>query len=374
MEKVTTTIIGAGVIGLAVGRELAKSFDKDIFIVERNYAFGQETSSRNSEVIHAGIYYPSSSLKAKTCTEGRWMLYEFCQDNNINHKKIGKLIVTLNDNEIADLEKLLQKGLENGVEDLTILTKDQIKKIEPNIKTDAAIYSPSTGIIDSHGFMKRLLLDFKSTSGEIIFNTTVVGIDKTPEGFKIHVEDRSGENFSFLTKILINCAGLNSDKIALLSGIKNPDYKLHYCKGDYFRISNNKAQFLNKLVYPVPVKRGGGLGIHATLDLGNGLRLGPDDEYVETIDYTIDETKRNLFYEKTKSFLPFINSEDLTADTSGVRPKLQGKNQDFRDFIIKDESENNLVGLINLIGIESPGLTGALSIAKRVKELAKKFI
>ncbi|UCD15580.1 MAG: NAD(P)/FAD-dependent oxidoreductase [Candidatus Omnitrophota bacterium] len=369
MERVGITIIGAGVIGLAVARELSVSFGEDIFVIEKNYSFGQETSSRNSEVIHAGIYYPSNSQKAKTCTQGRRLLYKFCEENNINHKRTGKLIVTIDHSETVDLENLFKKGIENGVEDLTLLDKDQIKKIEPNIKSSAAIYSPSTGVIDSHGFMKKLLLDFKSNAGEIAYNTKVIGIDKDSGGFKIYVEDKTGESFTFLSKFLINCAGLNSDKIAELTGIKLPEYKLKYCKGDYFRVSSGKSKFINRLIYPVPKERESGLGIHATLDLAASLRLGPDAEYVEAVDYTINETKRRFFYESTKPFLPFIEIEDLTTDTSGIRPKLQGENQDFRDFIIKEESDNNAAGLINLIGIESPGLTSSLSIAKIVKEL-----
>jgi L-2-hydroxyglutarate oxidase LhgO len=371
MEQIDITIIGAGVIGLAVAAELSKVGQKDIFVIEKNYAFGQETSSRNSEVIHAGIYYPKNSLKAKTCVEGRHLLYEFCQKNNINHKKLGKLIVTIDDSEITELEELFKKGKGNGVDDLCLLNREEIKRIEPHIKTNAAIHSPSTGIIDSHSLMKKLASDFKSRGGEISYNTELTNINKIKDGFKLRVKDNNGEEFTFNTKVLINCAGLNSYQVSKLAGLDKKEYELKYCKGDYFRVGNNKSKFVNGLVYPVPKKDRGGLGIHATLDLGGNLRLGPDDEYIDKIDYIIADSKGKFFHESAASFLPFIEADDLYADTAGIRPKLQGKGQDFRDFIIKEESENNLPELINLIGIESPGLTACLAIARIVNDMVK---
>lgn len=368
MEEAAITIVGAGVIGLSVAYELSKSY-KDIFVIERNLSIGEEISSRNSEVIHAGIYYPKDSLKAKTCIEGRDLLYEFCRKHNIGHKKIGKLIVAINDHEIKDLEFLFQNGINNGVCDLVIFSKDEIKKIEPNINAKGAIYSPSTGILDTHGFMKTLASEFKDRGGSIVFNTEVTGIEKYNGGFKVFVEDKREENFNFITKTMINCAGLNSHKVAEMVGIKKDEYALKYCKGDYFRVHNNKSHFINRLIYPVPKKKGIGLGIHATLDLSGSLRLGPDDEYVDRIDYNIDESKRKIFYESVKYFLPFIEINDLAPDMSGIRPKLQGPDEEFRDFLIKDESKSGIPGFINLIGIESPGFTACLAIAKLVEEL-----
>lgn len=371
MEKINITIVGAGVIGLSIARELSKEY-KDIFIIEKNATFGQETSSRNSEVIHAGIYYPKDSLKTKTCIEGRELLYEFCSKNNIPHKKIGKLIVTINDDETKDLEELFKQGLENGVRDLKLLSQDEIKNLEPNIKAKAAIYSPSTGILDSHSLMKRLVLQSENQSAQIAYNTELIGIGKVKEGFEITVEDKNEGSFKFFTRILINCAGLNSDNLAYLAGLEREEYKLKYCKGDYFRV-HNKAKFINRLVYPVPKKSMRGLGIHATLDLAGGLRLGPDDEYVEKIDYNIDGTKKRKFYESARQFLPFLQAEDLSPDIAGIRPKLQGPEDGFRDFVIKDEIDNGLPGFINLIGIESPGLTSALSIAKMVRQMVANY-
>ena len=372
MERVDIVVAGAGVVGLAVAWELSK-LNKEVFIIEKNSSFGQETSSRNSEVIHAGIYYPRDSLKTKTCIEGKQLLYEFCSGNNIPHKRIGKLIVAIDKNEVKDLRNLFQHGLENGVEDLKLLSKDEIKSFEPNIKAEEAIYSPSTGIIDSYGLMDNLVLQFRSRHGHIAYNTELTSIDKAKGGFIITVKDNTEGHFKFLTRILINCAGLNSDKVAAMAGLLKDEYKLKYCKGDYFRAHNNKAKYISRLIYPVPKHDRPGLGIHATLDLAGGLRLGPDDEYVKDIDYNIDDAKKKLFYESVKEFLPFIDAGDLTPDTSGIRPKLQGPKEDFRDFIIKDEIDNGLAGFINLIGIESPGLTSALSIAKMISRIVNRI-
>lgn len=373
MQDLEITIIGAGVIGLAIAQELSQDY-KDIFIIEKNLSFGQETSSRNSEVIHAGIYYPKNCLKTRTCIEGRQLLYEFCKKHNILHKKIGKLIVAINTNEIKDLENLFKNGLENGVEDLKVISRSQMKQIEPHINAEAAIYSPSTGILDSHSFMKNLAWEFKSRNGQIVYNTELIGIDKLKTGFKVYVQDKKeAEMFSFFTKVLINSAGLYSDKIAKIAGIEKDEYKLKYCKGDYFRVYNHKAGFISRLIYPVPKKDRAGLGIHATLDLSGSLRLGPDDEYIKRIDYNIDERKREIFYESIRQFLPFINYNCLVPDISGIRPKLQGPGEDFRDFLIKDETDNGLSGFINLVGIESPGLTSSLSIARLVKKTVRNL-
>ena len=370
MEKVNITIVGAGVIGLSIASELSHLY-KDIVIVERNPSFGQETSSRNSEVIHAGIYYPLNSLKLKTCLEGKALLYKFCENNNIPYRQTGKLIIAVNKDEIGDLEKLYRRGKENGVDDLMLMTKAEIKKIEPDITAEAAIYSPSTGILDTHKFMKFLGASFKKNGGQIAYNTELTDVAKTAHGYELTVTDNGKESFTFTTRKLINCAGLDSDKVASIAGVDPLEYKLKYCKGDYFRLSSSKAFSLRHLVYPVPKENRGGLGIHATLDLNGSIRLGPDDEYVDKPDYKIDPSKAKLFYESVKTFLPFVKLENITPDTSGVRPKLQGPGEGFRDFIIRHETASGHNGLINLIGIESPGFTSALSIARIVVGMVK---
>lgn len=372
MEKINITIIGAGVIGLAIARELSQKHT-DIFVIEKNSSFGEETSSRNSEVIHAGIYYPKDSLKAKTCIEGKNLLYEFCAKNNIAHKRIGKLIVAIHKDEINDLEALLENGRDSGVGDLKIISREEAMLFEPHIECVAAIFSPSTGIIDTHGFMNNLVGQFEGNGGAIAYNTEVIGIDKADNGFAVTVKDIQGQT-KFFSRLVINCAGLNSDKVAAFSGLNKPEYKLKYCKGDYFRVAPGKSKFINHLVYPVPKHNRAGLGIHATLDLAGSLRLGPDDEYVKAIDYRVDPLKAAKFQASAATFMPFINLEDLSPDTSGMRPKLQGPGEEFRDFIIQDETINNLAGLINLIGIESPGFTASLAIARIVRQISAKLI
>ena len=309
-------------------------------------------------------------MKAKTCVQGKKLLYEYCQKNNIGHKRIGKLIAITNSNEREELEKLLKNGLESEVEDLRIISKEEIKKIEPNINATAAIFSPSTGILDSHSLMKSLLSEFKNRGGQIVYNAEVAGINKVSDGFEVSVEDIGGL-FSFSAQIVINAAGLNSGRVAEMVGIKRDEYRIKYSKGDYFRVHNNKAKLINRLIYPLPKTEASGLGIHATLDLGEGLRLGPDDEYVDKVYYDIDESKKEIFCEDIEALLPFIRLEDLGPDTSGIRPKLQGPGQGFRDFIVEDESNNGFSGFINLIGIESPGLTASLAIAKMVGGMVK---
>jgi L-2-hydroxyglutarate oxidase LhgO len=302
------------------------------------------------------------------------MLYDFCTKNHIAHKRIGKLIVAINQAEVEALKNLFEQGLENGVEGLRLVSKDEIKELEPYVEAEAAIYSPSTGIIDSHGLMKNLVSQFESNKGTIAYNTEVIGIDKAEDGFEVTVRDKMKEAFKFFTRIFINSAGLNSDKIAKMVGLSKNEYKLKYCKGDYLRVHPSKAKLINRLIYPVPKSAGAGLGIHATLDLAGGLRLGPDDEYVEKVDYNVDTSKMKIFYESIRNFLSFINLEDLSPDMAGIRPKLQGPQEGFRDFIIREENADGLFGFINLIGIESPGLTSTFSIARIVKEIVRDLL
>lgn len=373
MEKTHITIVGAGVVGLAVAAELSKSY-QDIIVVERHDSFGRETSSRNSEVIHAGIYYIKNSLKALTCVEGRPLLYRFCVENNVLHRRAEKLIVAKDSSEVAQLEAILRRGRENGVEDLRWLTQAEVKKLEPNVRAEGAIYSPQTGIIDSHTLMQKLADQFTSRGGMIVYNTEVVGIQKSKEGFEVEVRDTGGETLKVSTKILINAAGLSADKVSALAGVARPEYRLKYCKGVYFRVRSSKAKMVSRLIYPVPTENHTGLGVHATLDLAGQMRLGPDAEYVSEIDYTVEASKQKNFHEGVAGFLPFIEFDDLSPDTAGVRPKLQGPGEPVKDFVIKNEAEEDLPGLINLVGIESPGLTACLSISRRVEKLVKDII
>ena len=370
MEKLGVTIVGAGVIGLSIGWELSRQ-SKDLLVIEKNGTFGQETSSRNSEVIHAGIYYPNDFLKRITCIEGRHLLYEFCQAYGVPFKRIGKLIVAVEQREIPPLQNLMQQGVLNDVSDLRWLSAVEIKKYEPYIKAEAAIYSPSTGIVNSHLFMKQLAQQIQSRWAQIAYNTQLVGIDKDPYGFKVTVKDDRGGHYTFLSKVVVNAAGLYADKVASMVGIDGDIYRLRFCKGDYFRVSAQKSKFINSLIYPLPHEEKTGLGIHATVDMSGSVRLGPDVEYINSISYSIDPAKGKLFYENVRTFLPFIDLKDLTPDQSGIRPKLYGKGETIRDFIIRDETVQGVPGFINLVGIESPGLTASLSIARMVGGMVK---
>ena len=376
MEEIDVLIIGAGVVGLAVASEIAER-DKSIIVLEKNNAFGQETSSRNSEVIHAGMYYPTGTLKAKLCVEGRHLLYEICRKNNVPHRKIGKLIVATEKDETPDLDKLFQQGKNNGVEGLRIINRQEIKEMEPNISGITALYSSETGIIDSHRLMQYFFDSAKDKGAMVSFNSEVTSIEKAARGYEVLVRN-GNEALTLRTRVVINCAGLDSDEIAKIAGVdtKKNKYNLKYCKGQYFRVDSNKSRLVDRLIYPVPKPKSGGLGIHSTLDLAGSMRLGPDDFYQKdrSKDYSVDKSKKYEFYNSAKKFLPFIEEDNLTEDTSGIRPKLQGEGEDFRDFVIKDELESGLAGFINLIGIESPGLTAAPAIARYVNKLARKYL
>lgn len=343
--------------------------DRDVIIIERHPGFGQETSSRNSEVIHSGLYYPEGSLKARLCLEGKRLLYQFCQEYNIAHKRLGKLIVATNDEEVEDLEELLTRGKNNGVRDLKLLTKKEIETIEPHIQAVSAIHSPSTGIIDTHQLMKHLEFLAKDKGVTFAYNCEVIGIEKKEGGYQIDIRDADGQRLNLSCRVLINSAGLHSDKIARMVGIdiKESGYELHCCKGEYFRVEGNKSKFINQLVYSTP--KDIGLGIHTVIDLQGQLKLGPNAFYVDRIDYDVEPSHVTEFYKSAKKFLPFIELDDLSPDMAGIRPKLQGPGEPVEDFVISHEEKRGLPGLINLIGIDSPGLTASLAIARHVDSM-----
>jgi len=372
MEKVDITIIGAGVIGLAIASEVSNK-DRNVFILEKNSSWGQEASSRNSEVIHAGIYYPKGSLKAKACYEGRNILYSLCKDKGIGVKKTGKLIVAVDNVEVDKLEEIKKTASLNGVE-LTFLEKDDIKKMEPAVSAKAALYSPETGIVDSHNLMKHFISQAQSNGAELVCEAKVIEIKQEKTQYKIKI-DNQGEIIEILSTVVINCAGNNSDEIAKLCGIdvEKEGYKQYYLKGNYFRLSDKYRDVTKHLVYPVPKENS--LGIHTVLDLSGGIRLGPDEEKVEKFDYQVDEDKKNEFYQSVRKFLPAIEEESLSVDMAGIRPQLKNPNfGDFKDFIISHETDKGLSGLINLIGIESPGLTASPYIGKFVAQMVDIYL
>ena len=355
-------IIGAGVIGLAIASELANK-KLSIYIVEKNESHGMGISSRNSEVIHAGIYYPPGSLKAKLCVKGKEMLYETCETHNVPCRKIGKLIIATTNRENSQLEQLFRNARENGNPSVSLLGQDKVRQMEPNVKAVGAVYSPDTGIINAHALMDYYLDDAKAKGTDIVYGTEVVEIEKTTSGYKVATLNRDGELFEFESETVINAAGLRSDHVA---GMIGKNYTHHYCKGDYFSINNVKKGTVQRLIYPIPEENHVGLGVHLTLDLQGRMKLGPDATYIDKVErYQVDATKKDRFYEAAIKFLPFLHLDDIVPDMSGIRPKLQGYGEGFRDFVISEDSP----GFINLVGIESPGLTAAPAIAKYVKKL-----
>ncbi|MBN2453529.1 MAG: NAD(P)/FAD-dependent oxidoreductase [Candidatus Omnitrophica bacterium] len=376
MEEVDILIIGAGVVGLAVGKEVAKD-NRRVIILERNNSFGRETSSRNSEVIHGGMYYPAGTLKARLCVRGRRLLRELCEKYRIPHRWTGKVIVAVDEMERSALEGLYALGCANGVEDLAMLDAAGLKKVEPNVRGLCALHSPCTGIIDSHKLMAFLLRSARDNGAMVAFDAEAVAIEKIKNGYSISV--RNGNDVSKIeARVVVNSAGLDSDMVAGMAGIDvdKDGYRLHYCKGQYFRVNGAKSRMVGGLVYPVPRPKAVGLGIHATVDLAGSLRLGPDDEYMKerVKDYSVDSMRAGKFCGSIKAIMPFIEHEDIVADTSGIRPKLQEAGGEFRDFVIKDESERGLPGFVNLIGIESPGLTASPAIAEYVGDMAERIL
>lgn len=368
MDRVGCVVIGAGVVGLAITRALSRRGIETV-LVERHDAFGRDTSSRNSEVIHAGFYYPTGSLKARLCIEGNPLLYEFCTAFDVPHRRCGKLVVARDPDEEEKVNHLFAQGCANGVPGLALYSSERIRELEPAIAGTLALWSPSTGIFDSHTFMKRLEQQAQEAGATIAYCCEVTGIARSGDGYAVTVNDSDGSTTVLACERVVNAAGLFSDRIAAFAGIDidGAGYRIHWCKGEYFSVSNRHKNRLTHLVYPAPTTIS--LGIHAVLGLEGNLRLGPSALYVDAIDYRVDPAHRSEFYLSAKTMFPFLEEDDLAPDMSGIRPKLQGSGDSFRDFVIRDEAERGLPGFINLIGIESPGLTSALAIARYVESI-----
>lgn len=355
-------IIGAGVIGLAIGRQLALS-GRRILLLEQHPHYGSETSSRNSEVIHAGIYYPSGSLKATLCVAGKAALYQYCKDNHIEHRAIGKLIVAQQAQE-QHLHKLKQQAEANGVMDLQWLSKADLKKIEPQVEADIALHSPTTGIINSHQLMHCLAAEIEANGGLIGLNSRFIEAEPLNQGYQVTIQSQ-GEPYRFSCQTLINSAGLQATQIAQRIAGQTPDSipRLHLCKGNYFNLQGRSP--FSHLIYPLPEPNTTGLGIHATLDLQGRTRFGPDIEYVQTPDHRVSEHKIATFIAAIQRYYPNLNPALLSPGYCGIRPKLQASGEPAQDFLIQHPA----AGLINLFGIESPGLTSCLAIAQHVQDL-----
>jgi len=375
MNDVNVTVIGAGVIGLAIAQKITET-RKNVFVIEKHASFGQETSSRNSEVIHAGIYYPRGSLKAKLCVEGKELLYDYCERYEIPFRKCGKLIVATSEEEVNVLEGVRATALKNGVKDLITLNRGEIEKIEPAIYAVSALYSPSTGIIDSHSLMKQYETNTINNGGHVVYRSEVKSISRTNNGYKIDLSDSDGKEYSFTSGTVINAAGLTSDKIAEMLSINDDKLKIIFCKGEYFRINPPKNRLVSRLIYPVPHPRLEHIGVHVTVDMAGGVKLGPDVKYLEfnIQDYKLTPSKQEAFFQSVKKYLPFLEIDDISPEMAGIRSKLQKPGEQVRDYYIREESDRGFPGFINLIGMESPALTSSLAIANYVNNLIKDHV
>lgn len=369
-ETVECAVIGAGVVGLAVARSLALA-GRETVILEAADAIGTGTSSRNSEVIHAGIYYPQGSFKARFCVEGRNLLYEYCESHGIPHRKCGKLIVAAGHADLLRLKDITERARRNGVTDLDILDERETLELEPNLTCSGAIHSPSTGIIDSHAFMLALQGDAESEGAMIAFNSSVEGGKIKEDGVLLQVQSATEDGlFTINCRTIINAAGLTAPDLArrLVNFPAKAIPQAHYAKGNYFRLTG-LAPF-RRLVYPVPEP--GGLGVHFSMDLGGQCKFGPDVEWIDLPNYTVDPGRVDRFYNAIRRYWPNLPDGALQPDYAGVRPKIAGKEDGQTDFVISSEAEHSVPGVINLFGIESPGLTSALAIGDYVERLVSQ--
>ena len=367
-DKVDAVVIGAGVVGLAVARALALA-GREVIILEAESMIGTGISSRNSEVIHAGIYYPTGSLKALFCVAGRKALYAYCETHGVAHRRCGKLIVATDAEQASRLERILAAARANGVDDIRLLSREEALSCEPalSLYCTGALISPSTGIVDSHGFMLALLGDAEAHGAMIAYGSEVVGGSAGADGLAIEVA-AGGEKMRLAPRLLVNCAGLGAQRIAgAIEGLPRETIPaLSYAKGNYFTLAS-RAPFTH-LIYPVPER--GGLGVHLTLDLGGQAKFGPDVEWIETPDYTVDPTRAERFYAAIRSYWPGLPDGALAPGYAGIRPKLPAADA-AADFVIQGRETHGIAGLVNLYGIESPGLTSALAIAEHVAAMTK---
>jgi len=360
VERVDAVVIGAGVVGLAVARALAVA-GREVVVIEQADSIGTETSSRNSEVIHAGIYYPSGSLKAVTCVSGREQLYAFCAARGIPHKHLGKLIVATDDSQLAGLAALQRQAEANGVTDLAWLDGATARRMEPALRCVAAVHSPSTGIIDSHAYMLALQGDAEAAGAMIAFNTPVRGA--VVGNAEITLETGGGAPTRIAARSVVNSAGLHAPALAArFRGIPSTAVPPAYlAKGNYYTLQG-KSPF-TRLIYPAP--ESAGLGVHITVDLAGHARFGPDVEWIDHIDYTVDPRRADSFYSAIRRYWPDLPDGALQPGYAGIRPKLQARGEPAKDFVIQGPADHGIRGLVNLFGIESPGLTASLAIADR---------
>jgi L-2-hydroxyglutarate oxidase LhgO len=365
MDRVDTVVVGAGVVGLACARALALA-GREVLVLESESAIGTATSSRNSEVIHAGIYYPPGSLKAKLCVAGKLALYRYLGERGLPHRRCGKLVVAAEPSQLGYLEKLRAQAHANGVGDLRLLTEQETKALEPELACVAALESPSTGIIDSHAYMLALQGDAENAGATVAFRSPVLSGRVRDGGIEIEAGGDGGTRL--LARRVVNSAGLFAPQTAAaIAGFPRgrvPPQR--YCKGNYFSLAGRSP--FRRLIYPVPEKAG--LGVHLTLDLAGQARFGPDVEWIDRIDYAVDPRRGERFYRAIRTYWPGLRDGALQPAYSGIRPKIQqDPDAPARDFMIEGPDDHGVPGLVNLFGIESPGLTASLAIAERVSGL-----
>jgi L-2-hydroxyglutarate oxidase LhgO len=378
MEQLDCVVIGAGVIGLAVAREMALQ-GRETILLERESAFGTISSARNSEVIHAGIYYPKDSLKAILCVQGNRLLYDYCRSHQVATQPYGKLIVASDDTQLNDLQAILYKAQNNHVPDIKMISGDEAKALEPQLHCSAAILSSSTGIVDSHGYMLSLLGGFEDAGGMLAYQSPLISArpvgSNAEQGFILEIGGADGMQIQ--TRLLINCAGMSAPAIAKkIEGLSSEQIpKAYFAKGNYFSLTG-KSPF-SHLIYPIPEP--GGLGVHLTLDMGGQAKFGPDVEWLdieseEQIDYSVNASRGDDFYEAVRRYWPGLKDGSLQPDYSGVRAKIVPPNIPAGDFYFNGPQDHGLQGLFNLYGFESPGLTSSLAIAKHLEEKIKSSL
>jgi len=356
-EQLDCVVVGAGVAGLAVGRSLARA-GREVVVLESEAHAGMHASSRNSEVIHAGLYYPETSLKARLCVHGKEMLYDYCEAHRVNYRRLGKLVVAAEPGDIDRLHVIKDQATRNGVGDLALLSADEVSDLEPNVSCEAALLSPSTGIIDSHEFMTAMQADIEGGGGTVVFNSVVENVAAADDGLRF-----DSDGGAFVCRTLINAAGAWAQD--LVGAVMGTIPQRYLAKGHYFACQG-KSPFRH-LIYPLPSD--GGLGVHATNDLSGAARFGPDVKWVDAIDYDFDESCKVEFATAIRTYFPGLDEEKLVPAYTGIRAKLAGPGAAFTDFMIQGEAAHGLPGLVNLFGIESPGLTASLAIGEYVRTM-----
>ena len=364
MEEVDCVVVGAGVVGIAVARALAQN-GREVIVLDAAEGIGTETSSRNSEVIHAGIYYPAGSLQARTCVAGKWMLYDYCRERGVPHQNCGKLIVATNEEEAGKLLGIQARAAANGVPDLRLLTAEEARAMEPALVCTAALHSPSTGIIDSHAYMLSLQGDAESAGAVFAFHAPVLSGRVSNRGVEIEVG--GAEPMRLSARTLVNSGGLHAPRLAgSIEGMPAEHVPTaYYAKGNYFTLTGRSP--FSRLIYPVPVP--GGLGTHLTIDLGGQARFGPDVEWIEAIEYEVDPSRGDSFYAAIRRWWPGLRDGQLAPGYAGIRPKTVPPGAPAQDFVVQGPRQHGVAGLYHLFGIESPGLTASLALASHVAEV-----